>query len=361
MEIYMSVSKIALMVGQHMAKVTNSIKAAAFLLLAFTLPMFVQAASIDDIDQKDPKAWIQLMDGQMNQVEVDGYFTYERNSQSSGYHYIRQINDGKVRQRLIFMDGDEQELIKSDGILRCLHPKDKTEHDFRCGEIKSIFNVRKNFTDIWKYYDSELLADTRIAGRDVKYIRLTPKTNDRFPYVFAIDAEKGVLLKMMMTTLEGKVLERFRYVSIKFDEVSDATFTQGIDKYTATVLDIHQGDKFSPSMEQRAAEAVSPLAVNVTAEFLPSGFVEQTKQKPVESLASRTFSDGLSTFSLFVEALDGSVGDVDEKSPRIAMVSGGTAVSARYVNTDKGIFQLTVIGELPLDTVKKISDQLLVE
>ncbi len=91
------------------------------------------------------------------------------------------------------------------------------------------------------------------------------------------------------------------------------------------------------------------------------GFVEQTKQKPVEYSRSRTFSDGLSTFSVFIEALNSSVGDVDEKSPRIAMVSDGTAVSARYVDTKKGIFQLTVIGELPLDTVKKISDQLLVK
>ncbi len=361
MEMYMSLISISRRVVEHAGNVTNQIKGLALILSTVMLSASLQAAPTDDIDQKDPKAWVHLMQSQMNQVELNGYFTYERNSHSASYHYIRQIIDGKVRQRLIFMDGSEQGLLKSDGTLHCLHPNDKSFHEIRCDEIKSIFNVRQNFKDIWQYYDSKLLADNRVAGRDVKYIQLMPKKNDRFPYVFAIDADQGVLLKMVMTTPDGKVLEQFRYVSINFDDVSDATFNHGIEKYATSVLDVGQNDNITPSVEHDDATVKTPLAVSVIAEFLPDGFVEQTKQKPVEYSRSRTFSDGLSTFSVFIEALNSSVGDVDEKSPRIAMVSDGTAVSARYVDTKKGIFQLTVIGELPLDTVKKISDQLLVK
>lgn len=327
-----------------------------FILAGFSCVSWANANAID-IDQSNPKAWIQLMNDQVRQVELDGYFTYERNSHSSSYHYIRQVDDGGDRQRLIFMDGDEQELIFEAGVLRCLHPKNETVHHLRTSEIKSIFNVRKDFTHVWDYYDGALLSDKRIAGRLAKVIKLSPKDSDRFPYIFSVDAQTGVLLKMMVTDGKGKLLERFRYITISYDDVSDAVFTKGVEKFTAVALDVHQGDQYSPSK----AKKLAPLNVKVSVPWVPVGFVEKTKSTPVESAASRTFSDGLSSFSLFVELLDNSLGDVDASSPSISTVNGGTAVSARYAQVKNQSYQLTVIGELPLEAVIKISEQIIVE
>ena len=331
------------------------------LLPLLVVSSVVQAGSVGDINQADPKAWIHLMNEQVKQVELDGYFTYERGSHSSSYHYIRQVVDGDERQRLIFMDGEEQELVNEAGFLRCLHAKGRQSHNIRTAEIKSIFNVRKDFTHVWEYYDGEFLSDSRVAGRPVKVIKLQPKDDDRFPYIFAIDSEKAVLLKMMVITHSNKVLERFRYVSINFDDVSDADFHRGIEDYTSVAIDLHQGEQYSPSKAQELSSVVLPLDVEVMLEWLPAGFVEKTKADVLASAASRTFSDGLSSFSLFVEPLDDSLGDVDAKSRSISTVNGGTAISARYLQSKKGAFQMTVIGELPLDTVNEISSKLLIK
>lgn len=333
----------------------------AFLMSMLACSAVVQGETVDDIDQSDPKAWIHLMNDQVKRVEIDGYFTYERGSHSSSFHYIRQIVEGEERQRLIFMDGDEQELITDSGVLRCLHPKDKLEHDLRSAEIKSIFNVRKDFTHVWDHYDGIILNDVRIAGRAAKLIKLQPKDDHRFPYVFAIDSEKGVLLKMMVTTKSNKVLERFRYITISFDDVSDADFRRGVENFNSVVMDIHLGEQYSPSKVKELQNTTLPLNVEVTLDWLPQGFVEKTEAESVANAASRTFSDGLSSFSLFVEPLEDSVGDVDAKSRSISTVNGGTAVSAKYIQSKKGAFQLTVIGELPLDTVNKISAQLVLK
>ena len=330
------------------------------LVLLLLAPLTAWSSEPTDlsIDQTDPKAWVQLMSQKGLQVELDGFFTYERQSHSSSYHYIRQVVDGEDRQRLIFMDGNELEIIKEDGILRCLHPKKRVSHDLRSSEIKNILNVKKDFSNVWENYEGVLLEDIRIAGRLAKVIKLQPKDAYRFPYVFTIDAKRGVLLGMLVVDNKGHVLERFRYVTINFDDVSDAKFYHGVDNYKAVTVDMHQAEEYSPLKAKALSETAVLLSVDVAINWLPQGFVEKIKPVTVANRASlRVFSDGLSSFSVFIEQVNISLSEISGDNS-ISKVSGGTAVSARYVNSGEGTYQLTVIGELPLDSINKISKEI---
>jgi sigma-E factor negative regulatory protein RseB len=323
-----------------------------------------QASSKVDIDDSDPKSWINWMNDEANQIELDGYFSYQRGSHSSSYHYIRQIVDNVERQRLIFLDGEEQELICESGILRWLHLKNGATEPARASAVSNLFNIPKDFTDVWQSYDALFLNDTRIAGRDAKLIKLKPRDESRFPYVFAIDKEQGVLLEMQLVSDSGEVLERFRFISISFDDVTDSKFEHGLTKYVADTVDIFPGEQYSPVKAKLLHQSKLSHNAHLSLEWLPQGFIEKTQVIPVSSASSRTFSDGLSSFSVFVEAADDALLEANDNSERernkqsISTFSNGTAFSARYIKSSEGAFQVTVVGELPLAAVEKISSQL---
>jgi sigma-E factor negative regulatory protein RseB len=327
----------------------------------------VQANNSANIDVSDPKAWIDWMNDESNQVEMDGYFSYQRGSHTSSYHYIRQIVDNTERQRLIFLDGEEQELICESGILRWLHLKNGESKPMQGSAVRSLFNIPKDFADVWQFYDALFLKDTRIAGREAKLVKLKPKDDNRFPFVFAIDKQQGVMLEMQITSDSSDVFERFRYISINFDDVTSSQFEHGLKNYTADALVVYPGEQYSPAKAKLLYQSKLSHNAHLSLAWLPQGFVEKTQLNPVSSASSRTFSDGLSSFSVFVETLadlDPSVDDTDSEDgdqKSISTFSNGTAFSARYMKSAEGNFQVTVVGELPLATVEKISSQLVLK
>jgi sigma-E factor negative regulatory protein RseB len=344
--------------------VLNVNKAAALLLSCFLLSIAsVQASNIANIDISDPKAWIDWMNDEANQVELDGYFSYQRGSHTSSYHYIRQIIENAERQRLIFLDGEKQELICESGMLRWLHLKNGSAQTMQGNPVTNLFNIPKDFADVWQLYDAFFLKDTRIAGREAKLIQLKPKDGHRFPYIFAIDKKHGVLLEMQLTTDSNEVLERFRYISINFDDVTSGQFEHGLKDYVADAVDAYSTEPYSPTKAKLLHQSRLSHNAHLALTWLPQGFIEKTQLSPVSSASSRTFSDGLSSFSVFVESaesLDLSSDDSpsDEENNPISTFSNGTGFSARYMTSAEGDFQVTVVGELPLATVEKISSQL---
>ncbi|WP_238334266.1 MucB/RseB C-terminal domain-containing protein, partial [Arsenophonus endosymbiont of Bemisia tabaci] len=185
--------------------------------------------------------------------------------------------------------------------------------------------VFANFAKLQSYYNFIKLGRTHIGDISCQVIRVIPKDNSRFSYIFLIDQKSKLPLPIDLLDSKNEILEQFRVVSVAFN-------SQALLK----------------SMHVIASLNMPPLLLipkSITKRFnwqinqLPLGFEEIFRScKEIatnESLETMLFSDRLFSFSINVTKA--GTHQLSEKPFR----KGGLTI----YTVIKGQYEVTVIAK----------------
>ncbi len=276
-------------------------------------------------------------------LSYKGYFAYDRGWHSTSYYLVHLADKDADRQRLVFLDGAPLEIINNGHSFTCIHPGDMSIHSNHRGDLDSFLKLNKSLNSVWKNYEAEITGESRVADRSVIRVELKPKDQHRYPFVFFVDSQTGLMLKMLVLNTKGAPLERFHYVMIDYDNITEDDLKPGIANFKS----VEHMDA-----ESEKVGGAEPLSWELT--WTPNGFQqEKTKMKSwyksAHNESAYMYSDGLSAFSVFVEHTD---------QPAKAGTSkrmGSTSAISHYVSSGSKIFLVTVVGEIPLITAKQIA------
>ena len=184
---------------------------------------------------------------------------------------------------------------------------------------------------------------TRIATRPVTVVAVQPKDGFRYAHELYLDNETGLMLKSLLVDDNRELLERFQFAPISFsDPVAPADLKPSSACLKVSVAEV-PGD----------ADAVfwEPA-------WLPPGFTlsnQQVQTLPDSDalITAQIYSDGLASFTLFVEPL-GSDRLVEDLRAQL----GPTVAVSRRLMTADDLFLATVVGEIPPRTAERIADSL---
>lgn len=249
-------------------------------------------------------------------------------------------NQGLV-QRTDYLTGPERSQIRAGDEIVCIH-----EGEHRSGMTPDILkpfgqNFPSSLSSLEQSYDFAL-ADhqaERVAGRSTVSIWITPEQSDRYAHQIWLDKASSLPLKAEMTDKQGNVLRRYQFVSLETDfAMSDS------DLRTANVgHTLRFGHKGSSEIAPESDWYPS---------WLPQGFQIQQSAKSDDNIRM-TFSDGLASFSLFIDR----VGQGRSSSPRVSRQWGPVSATVEDILTQDGQqVRLSVAGELPPLTLDKVLD-----
>ena len=205
-------------------------------------------------------------------------------------------------------------------------------------------------------YQLQLAGTSRVAGRPVLLLTVLAQDAHRFGFKLALDQQTGLLLRSLMVDHQGDILERFEYTDIVVGEPIDA-------KHFALTVDNQQLLKHQtasyPDKSLKKKHLIDPsskTASRWTVNWLPADFHlldPQSSQQTMPSLKptmqdAMMYSDGLTAFSIFVaDAIDMSDLNLIQK--------GATTAYSATKKDSLGIYTVTVVGEIPVQTAKKIA------
>lgn len=183
-----------------------------------------------------------------------------------------------------------------------------------------------------EHYRLSLEGESRIAGRNVVRLDIAPLDNLRYGHRLWLDRETALPLKQVLIGLDGRVLETFQMTELGQPHLYDR----------AVAFD--SADTPPPGLWQPG--------------WLPAGY--QSLSLPgghgveAQPLSQRLYSDGLSSFSLFIEPLRGG-----EASLRPGLHRLGISLAAvRHVRLDDRVYQVVVVGEVPPIVLVRVADRL---
>tara|TARA_B110000003_G_scaffold168248_1_gene168231 strand:- start:2001 stop:2972 length:972 start_codon:yes stop_codon:yes gene_type:complete len=310
--------------------VINISKINSFKMAAIVTAIFVSTSAAS----QQKKAAYDLMDSMIvasNTLNYSGLVTYEKEGRLKTSKMVHLIREDITFEQLIHLDGPAGQISwrRTDGDCGTEIVRDTDVGSRPVLTEDSLERIKSS-------YSFEIRGQSRVAGREATTIILKPKDKFRLPHFVAIDNQSNLMLMSVILSLSGKPLERFQFVEIEVGGELDSMLVPDAQAN----LDESCVNAFSQQKEGQW---------NVG--FVPSGFFLTSSTK--ESLTGQNvlgFSDGLTTFTVFIESAQMSA-----KIPPFTYNHGATAAVSTKIKVQGDEFTVSVVGEIPSDGAKKIA------
>lgn len=294
------------------------------------------------------RRWLDRMAEANQRQSYQGTFVYRCDEQLTTMKLVHAAGADHTREKLVALNGPEQVLIQDGQSVSALAATGgqrlwARKHApfglfMRSGEIGN---------EIDRFYGAAMVGEDRIAGRVAERLKLTPTDGLRNGFALWVDKETGVVLRSDMLDSQGEVIEQVMFTQIEF--ISPTAAEKAVDSSSALVAPTD-----SPESSQTALVAhTTPTPWRIAT--MPPGFgvAERYVRAATEtSLAQEQWvlSDGLASVSVFFERQSHSSRKPFQGATRRGALNAMGVLVAGH--------QVTVVGEVPMATVKMISESL---
>jgi sigma-E factor negative regulatory protein RseB len=288
----------------------------------------VAAGAAEPCPQADPEA-LELLARVANEagaVNFEGVVTLQRGGSTRRMTLRHRSADGSESEALTLLDGQEARVVRGDHPLNCEHPGHRL---LRAAAVAGDCGIAA-------HYRLGTGPGERVAGRRAQRLVLEPRDIYRHGYVFEVDRETALILKVTILAAGGRPLEQFQFASLHLEAGASAV---------EAVPPVHRAQHPHPEHSQEETAAKLAWAPG----WMPAGFVS-TDAVPATS-ARRTYTDGMAVFSVFIETLSPAL------QPGEGVVREGSTVSyTRGRRVGGKAVLVTVLGEIPVNTARMVAD-----
>ena len=275
-------------------------------------------------EERTPAYWLGKMAHAVSNLEYRGLVTFEHVGILETLEVIHGLRGGEQVERVRYLSGSPRELISRGQDAHCRRqgsPLSRTGIWSQMGQqnVQSLYHVLQR-------------GKERVADRDAVVLELRPKDVHRLGMVVSVDEESGLPLKSMLVNPGGQVLERYQFVELDLSPVKDEDLVA----------------KSSDARESDTGADCGSIVSRWELRWVPPGF-KPVASREIDRGELLVFSDGLSVFTVFVQALG------PEMNFNGRAVRGATVAYMGHVVVDEERYTITVVGEIPVQTAQLVA------
>ncbi|MEQ1485895.1 MucB/RseB C-terminal domain-containing protein [Methyloglobulus sp.] len=289
----------------------------------------------------------QILQKMVTAMEVSNYqgtVVFLKNDRLEAMKYFHTVDKDREQERLVSLNSPQREIIRNSDEITCLFKlTQQVIVDHRPYEHSFIVDVPKNLDDLDASYQFEVVGEEDVAMLPSYVVAIQPKDEFRYIRKIWIAKEQFLPMKAEVYDFAGTVLEQ-----VVFTEMQ-------VNKQPPSKVNVSA--KLSGLPSQTGAEVVdssSQASFEVTA--LPQGFKQiffsrkplHKSDQPVDHLL---LSDGFASVSVYLESKKADTTPESHMPEGIHSVGAINSMSRTLADS-----QLTVLGEVPVSTVKFIAE-----
>jgi sigma-E factor negative regulatory protein RseB len=293
--------------------------------------------------EKDALSWLQRIHVATQKLSYTGTFVYRSGDQAETSRIVHVVGRNGARERLETLDGQPREIVRSGDEVKCYLPGSMTVKVDKQTDHK-VFPalLPANLQDISEHYGVTKGAIERIAGYDCQSIVLQPKDKMRYGHKLWADVNTGMLLKSQTLNEKNEAIEQFAFTEI--------TIGGKIGKEQLKPRLLAKSRAWHVRNSGAVAASLAASGWSIKPE-LP-GFKKVTEMKRTQGGSNEVghvvYSDGLAAVSVFIEPM---ANKTSLPQPGLSRQGAINIYSRQIVG-----HLVTVVGEAPAESVKKIAD-----
>ena len=283
--------------------------------------------------------WLQAIQNAAQRTNYSGTIYYQQGALVRSSRIVHQFDGGVAYQRVQILDGERREYVRKDEAVQCLLPESKRviiEKRPIGGHFPALSTAAPE--DILRSYNLRKGPGDRVADLDCQVIVLEPKDAKRYGYRLWVERTTGLLLRAQMLNADDDVIEQMAFTDVRIGEPFDASRLKA-----SWPTDGWRVDKIE----------TKPVELGWAFE-VPAGFRQQSavarrfSRSSAHDTLQAVYSDGLATFSVFIEPDHGSDSAAGSGN------GGSRGPVSAYVHR-LGDTMITVVGEVPPETVRNVA------
>lgn len=291
----------------------------------------------------DALQWLQKMAGAAERLNYNGVVVYRSGNQTETSRVVHAVENGRELEHVEGLDGSPREILRENDEVRCVLPENRLIVVERRSARRPFPALPKeNLGSLTDYYLVSKGPPARVAGIDSRSLRIEPKDDLRYGRQFWFDGNTGLLLKAELFDEKGDSKETFRFTEVRIGPVD------------RSALKMHSNVQSKDWRVHTVRSSVTKVDEETWALRTPlPGFrlVSSMKRKVGADSPEVThlmYSDGLSAISVFAQPVAAGGTPLQGGSASL----GAVGVYRRAV----GGFQILVMGDVPLQTLKIVGD-----
>jgi sigma-E factor negative regulatory protein RseB len=328
---------IPAMAGRRLANGVLALSAAAAMGLAAAAGAGRTADSRSgERGERTVNEWLTRMHDASRQRNYIGTFVVSSSNGSMSSSRIWHACDGQRQvERVESLSGAPRSTFRKDDEVLTFMPETRTVRSER-RESLGLFPelVKPEESAIGEYYAAQRVGADRVAGFEADVVQVLPKDPLRFGYRIWSEKRSGLVVKVQTLDESGKVLEQAAFSELQLDA------PVRMDRL-AQMMAVPEGWRVEKPDAVKTTAAAEGWALKAA---VPGFKPMNSYKRPSEGVLQWTFSDGLASVSLFVEAYDRQ-----RHAQEGVLASGATNTLTRRVGQD---WWVTAVGEVPAETLK---------
>ena len=298
------------------------IRVALACLLLF--PLLIPAAFAADL-----AALVESAERAQTSAEFSGRFVVIQGEQIQSFSVARAIDPDRPqihRERVQLLNGPSQEIERHTGSATCIFSADGVL--LNAGLPDRPLLPMPGVITRSRHYALRDLGEDRVAGFLVRGIEMTPLDQMRYRHQFWLEPRTGLLLRSLTADSEGRAVAQMMFTQLEVGRPG-----------------ISWRENLPPAAESQAGPAVGPRTM-VEAD-IPIGFeLVRSERTAGDRSRYQVYSDGLASFSIYVEPIDPSARQLDGPATRGPLNLYGVTLDSLHV---------TVVGEIPAEAAERLA------
>ena len=261
---------------------------------------------------------------------------------------IHVVGNNGSRERIISLSGEDQELIRDqNGNVYLMNLGSPLLIDQGGRDIPLAVRINANLERLLENYTFELAEIDRVAGYKSQVMTILPLDKHRYSYRLWMDVKTGFLTRSQLLNEKGDVIEHIMFSDIELMAeptellLEAVLYEQDLEVASKNVVVPQEQSAMTDNQEAFWRISGSPLG------FWRTHSQDQVSLGGKKSIAYLMVTDGLASVSIYIEPFKNSGNDLIGASR-----SGALSAYGRVINE----YHITVVGEVPPLTVKRIGD-----
>jgi sigma-E factor negative regulatory protein RseB len=317
------------------------------------LPLFFAAyltpvAYANNTVDNSTSIWLERMNTALRTLNYEGNLVYIHDNNIETMRVTHRADSEGGIERLISLTGPQREVIRDHHEVKSIFPASRSvliERRYAAAHFPASIPRSIHENKLVAYYLFDSLGDDRVAGHICKIIEIKPRDRYRYGYRLWLDIHNAMLLRSDLITKEGETVERVMFTSISYPREIPDNALKATEIKPGYIWNIQGGSEHIKKAD---------VTFHLVATLLPPGFVLSMDDvqrlvgtmSPVRHLM---FSDGLASVSVFVERVMPGHKELIGPSHMQAISAYGRRI---------GNHNITVVGEVPPDTVELIAQNI---
>ncbi|NTS76426.1 MucB/RseB C-terminal domain-containing protein [Catenovulum sp. SM1970] len=297
-------------------------------------------------DALTAKQWLEQMRHSITSKNYDLSFVVISENKANPWHWLHGKHEGQELEILTSLNGPIQQIVRKGDVVTYIDKQ------------RSVYSVKDSMTDspmpdiiradlkkIEQSYTFTLVGKSRVAGYKTQLIRVIPKDSSRYAFWLWLHVDTALPLKTAIVNKKGDVLEQIQVASFHL-----------LEDVPVALLDLKQAQL---PIASKVGASTDIAEFDWQVNWVPNGFSPTrinrhrlyASQQEVDYLM---LSDGLVWFSVYIR----KIGDSEQLlDPNTYLHSGADT----YLTQKVGPFEVTVIGEIPPATAKRLAQSVTIK